>query len=41
MRERVESIEDTLFLNILIPRNHDSCKMETGLPVDGNQLTAA
>jgi len=28
-------------MNILAPGNHDSGKMETGLPVDGNQLISA
>ena len=37
----MEGIYDKFNLNILAPGNHDSGKMETGLPVDGNQLISA
>lgn len=30
-----------LAMDILVARNHDSGKMETGLPLDGNQLNSA
>jgi len=36
-----QSITITTLMNILAPGNHDSGKMETGLPVDGNQLISA